>query len=128
MGTGSPGLNCGGLSEGEQRVEQVTTGHQGWVFRTPQEKWHKDYILPKNHRQGKLMVWGCFWGSQLGPLVVPLIPANGFIPARFYRSLLRHGLLPVLEDIRHPSAVIRYFNETMLAYALQSSCSPLRAI
>ena len=82
----------------ECSVEQVPAGHQRWVFRTPQEKWHKDCILPKNCRQVKLMVWGCFWGNQRGPLV-PLMPANGSVTARFYRSLLRRWLLPVLEDI-----------------------------
>ena len=69
--------------------------HQRWVFQTPPEKWHKDCILPKNRHQVKLMVWGCFWGSQRGPL-----PANGSVTARVYRSLLRRWLLPVLEDMR----------------------------
>ena len=81
----------------ECSVEKEPAGHQRWVFRTPQEKWHKDCILPKNRRQVKLMVWGCFWGSQRGPLV-PLM--NGSVTARVYRDLLRRWLLPVLEDVR----------------------------
>ena len=47
----------------ECSVEQVPSGYQRWVFRTPQEKWHKDCTLPKNRRQMKLVVWGCFWPS-----------------------------------------------------------------
>ena len=103
MGAGPQGLDCEDFQRviysDEFSVEQVPAGHQRWVFRMPQEKWHKDCALPKNRRQVKLMVWGCFWGSQRGALV-PLIPANGSITAYFYRSLLRHWLLPVLEDIR----------------------------
>ena len=49
------------------------------------------------HRQVKLMVWGCFWGNQRSPLI-PLV--NGTVTARVYRELLRHWLLPVLEDVR----------------------------
>ena len=45
------------------------------------------------------MIWSCFRGSQRGPLV-PLMPANASITARFYRSLLRRWLIPVLEDIQ----------------------------
>ena len=86
----------------------------------------KDCILPKNRRQVKLMVWGCFWGSQRGPLV-PLMPANGST----YHSLLVSTEICCAVDsflssraFEHPSAVIIYFNKTMLAYTLQSLCSP----
>ena len=82
----------------ECSVEQVPAGHQRWVFRTPQGGLRGDCILPMNRRQVKWMVC-CFWGSQRGPLVA-MMPANGSITARFYRSLLRRWLLPVLEDIR----------------------------
>jgi hypothetical protein len=40
----------------ECSVEKEPAGYQRWVFRTPQEKWHNDCILPKNRRQVKLMV------------------------------------------------------------------------
>jgi len=49
------------------------------------------------HRQVKLIVWGCFWGNQRGP-IVPLV--NGTATAGVYRELLRRWLLPVLEDVR----------------------------
>jgi len=49
------------------------------------------------HRQVKLILWGCFWGNQRGPLV-PLV--NGTSTAVVYRELLRRWLLPVLEDVR----------------------------
>jgi transposase len=81
----------------ECSVEVGPTGHQRWVFRTPQEKWNLTCILPKKRRQVKLMVWGCFWGNQRGPLV-PL--TNGSVTARVYRELLRRWLIPVLEDVQ----------------------------
>jgi hypothetical protein len=81
----------------ECSVEKEPAGQQIWVFRTPSEKWDKGCIRPVKHRQVKLMVWGCFWGNQRGPLV-PLV--NGSVTARVYRELLRRSLLPVLEEVR----------------------------
>lgn len=43
------------LCSDECNVEQEPAGHQRWVFRTPQEKWQKDCVLPKGRRQVKLM-------------------------------------------------------------------------
>jgi len=36
-----------------------------WVFRTPEEKWHKDCIHGVTKGPGiKLMVWACIWGKK----------------------------------------------------------------
>ena len=109
----------------ECNVEQEPAGHQRWVFRTPQKKWEKSCILSKNRCRVTLMVRDCFWGSQRGPLV-PLMPANGST----YHSLLVSTEICCAVDsflssraFEHPSAVIIYFNKTMLAYTLQSLCS-----
>ena len=78
-------------------MERESAGRQKWVFRAPPEKWIVDCVRPVRHRQVKLMVWGCFWGKQRGPLV-PLM--HGSVNARVYRELLRRWLIPVLEDVR----------------------------
>ena len=78
-------------------MEQEPAGQQRWVFSTPgKERWNIDCVNPVKYRQVKLMVCGCFWGKQRGPLV----PLSGSVTARAYRGLLRRWLLPVLEDIR----------------------------
>jgi len=81
----------------ECSVEQQPAGQQRWVFSTlGEERWHVDSVNPVKHRQVKLMVWGCFWGKQRGPLV-PL--KTDSVNVRMYRDLLRRWLLPVLEDV-----------------------------
>jgi len=82
----------------EFSMEQQPAGQQRWVFSMPEEeRWHVDCVNPVKHHQVKLMVWGCFWGKQCGPLV---LLKTGSINTPVYRDLLRRWLLPVLEDVR----------------------------
>jgi len=59
-----------------------------WVFRTPEEKWHKDCIHGVTKGPGiRLMVWACIWGKNKGPLI-PI----------FDKSVNRFVYIGVLED------------------------------
>ena len=54
----------------ECSVEKSADPQQVWVFRTPEEKWHKDCINDTvKSGETKLMVWGCFAGGIRGNLV-----------------------------------------------------------
>ena len=83
----------------ECSAEKEPAGQQIWGFRTPLEKWDKSSIRPMKHWQVKLMVWGCFWGNQRGPLV-PLV--NNTVTARVYRELLVAGSFLPLKRARRP--------------------------
>ena len=49
-----------------------------YVFRTPEEKWHKDSIHGVTKGPGiKLMVWACIWGKNEGPLI-PIIRGSRY--------------------------------------------------
>ena len=53
----------------ECSVAKNTIGSQIWVFRILQEKWQKDCIVLRARKGASLMVWGCFWARNRGPLV-----------------------------------------------------------
>lgn len=51
----------------ECSVERGSGKRGVWVFRTPVQKWHKDYV--QMYHKGKdisVMVWACFWGKANG--------------------------------------------------------------
>jgi len=51
-------------------VEKAKDPKSIWVFRTSEEKWHKDCIHGFTKGPGiKLMVWACSWGRNKGPLI-----------------------------------------------------------
>ena len=81
----------------ECSVEKAAYACQIWVFRTPEEKWDKDYIHAVKKGQGtSLMVWGCFWGKTHGTFV-PLVVRS--VNALVYHRLLKMLLLPVIAHI-----------------------------
>ncbi len=46
----------------ECSVERGRGKEQEWVFRTPAQKWNKDYVQTyRLSRDISIMVWGCFW-------------------------------------------------------------------
>jgi len=63
--------------------------HKGiWLFRTPEERWHKDCIQGVTKGLGiKLMVWACIWERNEGPLI-PI----------FEKSVDRFGYIGVWKD------------------------------
>jgi len=68
-----------------------------WVFRTPEEKWHKDCIHEVTKGPGiKLMVWACIWGKNKGPLI-PIFDksVNRFV----YIGVWEDGLVDVWQEV-----------------------------
>jgi len=54
----------GSIVSDECMVEKSKDPKGIWVFRTPEEKWHKDCIQGVTKGPGiKLMVWDCIWGK-----------------------------------------------------------------
>jgi hypothetical protein len=75
----------------ELRAEQK----REWVFRTPSQKWDKDFIQPYKKGKGlSLMVWGAFGGGQRSELV--LMPGD---PDSKRGGVTSVVYLEVLEDI-----------------------------
>jgi hypothetical protein len=80
-----------------------------WVGANPRRQW---VIRPKGERlnpkyvkrsfksvQVKVMVWGCFTGDRLGPL---LICDEGGIGASEYEDILYDGLFSLVDDLLEP--------------------------
>lgn len=82
----------------ECSVEKGADPRGVWVFRRPgnHEKYLPQNIAPKDKSGGvSLMVWGCFIGNQIGPLV----SYRGVNTADTYITTLRDHLLPFIETL-----------------------------
>lgn len=85
------------LYSDECMVRKSADPRRVWVFRSPQEKWLSDCIQPRGKKnEVGLMVWGCFWGKQPGPLV-PLREAS--VDRHVYIRLLDAHLGPLMQEI-----------------------------
>jgi hypothetical protein len=72
-----------------------------WVIRPPGERLNRKYV--KKTFKGarvKVMVWGCFTGDRLGPLI---ICDEGGIGANEYEDILYDGLFSLIDDLLQPS-------------------------
>jgi len=72
-----------------------------WVIRPPGERLNRKYV--KKTFKGahvKVMVWTCFTGNRLGPLV---ICDQGEIGADEYEDILYNGLFSLIDDILQPA-------------------------
>jgi len=68
-----------------------------WVFRTAEEKWHKDCIHGVTMGAGiKLMVWPCIWGRNKGPLI-PIFEKS--VDRIVYIGVLEDDLVDVWQEV-----------------------------
>jgi DDE superfamily endonuclease len=71
-----------------------------WIIRPPGERLDKKYVKKTfKSQQVKVMVWGCFTGERLGPLIVC---EEGGIGADEYEEILYDGLFSLIDDLLEP--------------------------
>lgn len=65
------------------------------VWRLPRERFNEENLMPTvKHNGGSIMVWSCFSGRGLGPLVL----VEGTIDRWGYIEILEKNLLPYIDD------------------------------
>ena len=71
-----------------------------WIIRPPGERLNPKYIKKTfKSAQVKVMVWACFTGERLGPLIVC---EEGGIGADEYEDIIYDGLFSLIDDILQP--------------------------
>jgi hypothetical protein len=71
-----------------------------WVIRPPGERLNRKYVKKTfKSAQVKVMVWACFTGERLGPLIVC---DEGGIGADEYEDILYDGLFSLVDDLLEP--------------------------
>ena len=74
--------------------------HRQWVIRPPGERLNPKYVKKTfKDARVKVMVWACFTGERLGPLIVC---DEGGIGANEYEDILYDGLFSLIDDILQP--------------------------
>ena len=71
-----------------------------WVIRPPGERLNRKYVK-KTFKSAhvKVMVWACFTGDRLGPMI---ICDEGGIDANEYEDILYDRLFSLIDDILQP--------------------------
>jgi len=68
-----------------------------WIIRPPGERFNRKYVKKTfKSAQVKVMVWACFTGERLGPLIVC---DEGGIGANEYEDILYDGLFSLVDDL-----------------------------
>jgi len=101
-------------------VEKTKDPKGIWVFRTREEKWHKDGIHGATKGAGiRLIVWACIWDRNKGTLI-PILEKRG--NRYVYIGVLKDGLGDVCQEVedtvedpilQQDSAKIRTARDTM---------------
>jgi len=88
----------------ECSLERGAGARRVWVFRTPQDKWHKDMIMP--YTKGKditIMIWAAIWGNEASDCIILYgddEATRGGVSARSYLTLLQEQIPTVYEPGR----------------------------
>jgi hypothetical protein len=80
----------------ESRFLLFQNDSNDWVWRTPEERYKKEYLSPTVGQSKGIMVWGCFTRKKMGPLVL----VEGKLNASAYNALLAKNLLPFMNELR----------------------------
>src|SRR5579859_2433275 len=67
-----------------------------WVIRSPGERLNQQYVRTFKSAQVKVMVWACFTGERLGPLIVCDEGADE------YEDIIYDGLFSRIDDLLEP--------------------------
>jgi DDE superfamily endonuclease len=71
-----------------------------WVIHSPGQRLNPKYVKKSfKSAQVKVMVWGCFTGNRLGPLIVC---EEGGISADEYEDILYDSLFSLIDDLLEP--------------------------
>jgi hypothetical protein len=88
-----------------------------WVIREPGERHNPRYVKKTfKSAQVKVMVWACFTGERLGPLIVC---EEGGISTDEYEDILYDGLFSLIDDLLQPPEdpkTIRIVNENAFLF------------
>ena len=98
----------------ECSVERGRGKVQEWVFRTPAQKWDKEFIQTyKSSRDLSIMVWGCFWDlgrSDLYILDRDFEAKKHGYSANSYLAVLNDQVGPYYEDLEDPGYIFMQDN------------------
>lgn len=98
----------------ECSVERGRGKAQQWVFRTPAQKWDKDYVQTyKSSRDISIMVWGCFWDfgrSDLYILDRDFESKKQGYSANSYLAVLNDQVSPYYADLEDPGYIFMQDN------------------
>ena len=79
----------------ESRFELFQNDSKSWVWRKVNEKYNVECLKPTVKNSIGIMVWGCFYKNQVGPIVL----VEGTLNADKYIKLLKENLLPFLNEL-----------------------------
>ncbi len=79
----------------ESRFELFQNDSKSWVWRKVNEKYNVECLKPTVKNSVGIMVWGCFYKNQVGPIVL----VEGTLNADKYIKLLKENLLPFLNEL-----------------------------
>ena len=84
----------------ESSIWIVVSPRRQWAIRPPGERLNRKYVKKTfKSAQVKVMVWACFTGERLGPMI---ICDDGGVGANEYEDILYDGLVSLFNDLLEP--------------------------